>query len=283
MLSMKTKRQVSTVLAAVASIGLSIVFLLPIVWMLLTSIKPTIDIFSMPPKWIFEPTLEHYTRHFAHADILDRYLNTIIVSIGASILSLMIGTTCGYALARLNIRGGAVLALLILASRTIPPIALVVPFYLLFRRLDMLDKHLTLILTYTTFLVPYVIWLMRGFFISLPRSLEDAALVDGCSRFGAFFRIILPNTLSGITATFIFSIILAWNELMFALVLTSRNAVTIPVSIIGMSGDTEQGALWGPLMAVSTLTVVPVVIFALFVQKWLVQGLASGSTSGAAN
>lgn len=283
MLSMKTQRQVITVLAAVTSIALSILFLLPIVWMLLTSIKPTIDIFAMPPKWIFEPTLDHYRAHFVHADILNRYLNTIIVSIGASTLSLVIGTTCGYALARLNIRGGTLLALLILASRTIPPIALVVPFYLLFRRLDMLDKHLTLILTYTTFLVPYVIWLMRGFFISLPRSLEDAALVDGCSRFGAFFLIILPNTLSGITATFIFSIILAWNELMFALVLTSRNAVTIPVSITGMSGDTEQGALWGPLMAVSTLTVVPVVIFALFVQKWLVQGLASGSTSGAAN
>jgi multiple sugar transport system permease protein len=158
-----------------------------------------------------------------------------------------------------------------------------VPFYLLFRRAGMLDRHVTLILTYTTFLVPYVIWLMRGFFISLPRSLEDAALVDGCSYFGAFFRIILPNTLSGLTATFIFSIILAWNELMFALVLTNREAVTIPVSIIGMTSDTEQGALWGPLMAISTLTIAPVVIFSLFVQKWLVQGLASGSTSGASN
>lgn len=174
------------------------------------------------------------------------------------------------------------LGTLILASRAIPPISLVVPMYLLFRRLGMLDKHITLILAYTTFLIPYVVWLMRGFFIALPTALEDAALVDGCSRFGAFFRIILPNTLPGLIATLIFCIILAWNELLFALILTRRNAVTIPVSLAGMAADTEQGALWGPLTAVGTLVIVPVTLFALSVQKHLVHGLASGTTSGSA-
>lgn len=283
MLSMRNQRIAGTVAAAATSIVICAIFLFPVVWMVITSLKPATIIFSMPPKWIFTPTLEHYVRFFSYGDVLNRYGNTIVVSIGAAVISLLIGTMCGYALARLNIKGAGVLALAILASRTIPPIALVVPFYLLFRRIGLLDKHITLVLTYTTFLVPYVIWLMRGYFISLPRSLEDAALVDGCSYYGAFFRIILPNTLSGLTATFIFCLILAWNELMFALVLTNRNAVTIPVTLIGIVSDTEQGALWGPLMAISTMTVAPVIIFSMFVQKWLVRGLASGATAGSAN
>jgi multiple sugar transport system permease protein len=283
MLSRRTRQRTEKLAAAATGIGASVLFLFPVVWMVVTSFKPTKAIFAMPPSWIFTPTLEHYSRHVIHADILERYGNTIVVSIGASLLSVLVGTLCGYALARLNIRGAAVIALAILASRTIPPIALVVPFYLVFRHLGMLDTHLTLILTYCTFLVPYVVWLMRGFFVSLPRSLEDAALVDGCSHLSAFFRVILPNTVAGLTATLIFCIILAWNELMFALILTNRNAVTIPVSLVGMASDTEQGALWGPLMAVSTLTVAPVILFALLVQKHLVRGLASGSTAGSAN
>jgi multiple sugar transport system permease protein len=155
--------------------------------------------------------------------------------------------------------------------------------YLVARRLGVLDKHLTLIITYSSILVPYVVWLTRGFFLALPSALEDAALVDGCTRFGAFFRIILPSSLPGLIATTIFCIIIAWNELLFALILTNREAVTIPVSISGMASDTEQGALWGVLSAVGTLTIVPVVLFSLLVQKHLVTGLAAGATAGASN
>lgn len=276
-------RKVGKVVAITLSIVICAAFLFPVLWMAITSLKPTNQIFSIPPTWTFEPTLEHYQLYFGQARIVSRYLNTIIVAVGASAVSVLAGAMCGYALARHNLRGGALLATLILASRAIPPIALVVPMYMLFRRLGMLDQQITLIIAYTTFLIPYAVWLTRGFFLALPPSLEDAALVDGCSRMGAFFRIILPNTLPGLSATLIFCIILAWNELLFALLLTNRNAVTIPVSLAGLAADTEQGALWGPLTAIGTMTVLPVIIFALAVQKYLVRGLAAGSTSGASN
>ena len=275
--------RIFTISAASLSILICAVFLLPVAWMFATSLKSTKDIFSIPPTWSFEPTLEHYQLYMGQARIVSRYVNTVVVAVGSSGLSVIAGAMCGYALARLNIRGGTMLATMILASRTIPPIALVVPLYLLFRRLGMLDKQTTLILAYSTFLIPYVVWLTRGFFLALPSALEDAALVDGCSRFGAFFRIILPNALPGLSATMIFCMILAWNELLFALILTSRNAVTIPVSLAGLAADTEQGALWGPLTAIGSLTVVPVILFALAVQRYLVTGLAAGATSGASN
>ena len=254
-----------------------LLFLAPIVWLITTSFKPTNEIAAMPPIWIFTPTLEHYQEYMARARIFERYTNTVIVAVGASLFSVAVGALCGYALARLRISGGATLSALILASRAIPPIALVVPMYMVARQLDMLDKHITLILAYTTFLVPYVVWLMRGFFMDLPPALEEAALIDGCSRLGAFFRVVVPCSLPGLTATLIFCVILAWNELLFALILTNREAVTIPVSLAGIAADTERGALWGPLTAVGTLTVVPVVLFALAVQRYLIRGLAHGS------
>ena len=164
--------------------------------------------------------------------------------------------------------------------RSVPPIALAVPMFLVARSLDLTDRHITLILAYCTFLIPYVMWLMRGFFLTLPRELEESATLDGCSRFGAFFRIIVPISLPGLLSTFIFSVILAWEELLFALVLTNRFATTIPVAVAGIAGDTVNGANWGALTAVGTLTVIPVVIFALAVQKWLIAGLADGATKG---
>ncbi len=142
------------------------------------------------------------------------------------------------------------------------------------------DQHLTLILAYCTFLIPYVMWLMRGFFKSLPKELEESAMLDGCSRFGAFLKIIVPISLPGLLSTLIFSIILAWEELLFALVLTNRDATTIPVAIAGIAGDTVNGANWGALSAVGTLAVIPVVVFALLVQKWLIKGMADGATKG---
>jgi len=278
-----TFRRGAKIGVATLSIIVCALFLVPVIWMIATSFQQAGDIFSIPPSLVFKPTLVNYQLYFERAGVTSRYFNTVIVSVGASALSVLVGSLCGYALARLRIRGHATLGVVILASRAIPPISMVVPMYLVARRLGVLDKHMTLIVAYTSFLIPYVVWLTRGFFLALPTSLEDAALVDGCTRFGAFFRIILPNALPGLIATTIFCIILAWNELLFALILTNREAVTIPVSISGMASDTEQGALWGPLSAVGTLTVVPVVLFSLLVQKHLVTGLAAGATAGASN
>lgn len=256
------------------------VFLFPIFWMVLTSFKMPRDIFTTPPTLFFTPTIETYTSYLQHADIPNRMLNTVIVACGAGLISIVAGSMAGYALARIRLRGLATVGALILLSRGVPPIALAVPMFLVARSLGVTDKHITLILAYCTFLIPYVMWLMRGFFKALPPELEESAMLDGCTRFGAFFRIIVPISLPGILSTLIFSIILAWEELLFALVLTNRDATTIPVAIAGIAGDTVNGANWGALTAVGTLTVLPVVVFALLVQKWLIKGLADGATKG---
>jgi multiple sugar transport system permease protein len=209
-----------------------------------------------------------------------RMLNTVIVAFGAGAISIVAGAMAGYALARLPLRGASTIGTIILLSRGVPPIALAVPMFLVARKLGLSDKHITLILAYCTFLIPYVMWLMRGFFKALPPELEESAMLDGCTRFGAFLRIIVPISMPGILSTLIFSVILAWEELLFALVLTNRDATTIPVAIAGIAGDTVNGANWGALTAVGTLTVIPVVVFAMLVQKWLIQGLADGATKG---
>lgn len=264
----------------VAGLIACIVFLFPVFWMVLSSLKSQRDIFTVPPTLFFTPTLQHYFEYMQRADISRRMINTVIVAFSSGFISIVAGGMAGYALARIRLRGAGTIGVLILLSRGVPPIALAVPMFLVARSLGVTDQHITLILAYCTFLIPYVMWLMRGFFLALPKELEESAMIDGCSRMGAFFKIIVPISMPGILSTLIFSMILAWEELLFALVLTNRYASTIPVAIAGIAGDTVNGANWGALTAVGTLTVVPVVIFALLVQKWLIQGLADGATKG---
>lgn len=258
----------------------ALVFLVPVFWMVLTSFKYQRDIFTTPPTFVFTPTLENYLNYLQHSNIPYQMMNTALVAFGAGLISIFTGAMAGYALARLRIRGAGFLGVLILMSRGVPPIALAVPMFLVGRSLGLIDKHIFLILAYCTFLIPYVMWLMRGFFLALPRELEESAMIDGCSRFGAFFKIIVPISLPGLISTMIFCVILAWEELLFAIVLTNRVATTVPVAIANIAGDTINGANWGALTAVGTMTFIPVVIFALLVQKWLIQGLADGATKG---
>lgn len=263
-----------------SGVVVALVFLVPVFWMVLTSFKYQRDIFTTPPTFVFTPTLENYLNYLQHSNIPYQMMNTALVAFGAGLISIFTGAMAGYALARLRIRGAGFLGVLILMSRGVPPIALAVPMFLVGRSLGLIDKHIFLILAYCTFLIPYVMWLMRGFFLALPRELEESAMIDGCSRFGAFFKIIVPISLPGLISTMIFCVILAWEELLFAIVLTNRVATTVPVAIANIAGDTINGANWGALTAVGTMTFIPVVIFALLVQKWLIQGLADGATKG---
>lgn len=276
----KRKSRLGARLRILAGVIACFLFLFPLIWMVLTSFKEQRDIFTMPPTLFFTPTLESYVTYLQRPDIWRRLVNTVIVAVGSGVLSIVAGAMAGYALARIRLRGAGTIGLLIVLSRGVPPIALAVPMFLVARKLGLTDKHITLILAYCTFLIPYVMWLMRGFFLSLPKELEESAMIDGCSRFGAFFKIIVPISLPGLLSTMIFSMILAWEELLFALVLTNRNASTIPVAIQGIAGDTINGANWAALTAVGTITVLPVIVFAMLVQKWLVQGLADGATKG---
>lgn len=264
----------------VLGVLVTLLFLLPVIWMFVMSFRHQRDIFALPPLLFAEFTLDNYLLYLRQGDIQRRLINTVIVALGAGTVSIATGAMAGYAMARFKIKSVLVAGGLILASRGVPPIALGVPMYLVARRLDLLDQHVTLIIAYCTFTIPYVMWLSRSFFISVPKELEEAAMLDGLSRFGAFLRIIVPTSLPSLISTFIFVLILAWEELLFALILTNRNAATIPVAIAGMAADTEQGALWGPITAVGTITVVPIMIFALLVQKWLIRGISDGAIKG---
>ena len=276
----RRRSQLGRYVRIAAGVAICLIFLFPVFWMVLSSFKAQRDIFTIPPTLFFTPTLDTYISYMQRADINRRLLNTVIVAVGSGVLSIIAGAMAGYALARIKLRGAATIGVLILLSRGVPPIALAVPMFLVARSLGVTDQHITLILAYCTFLIPYVMWLMRGFFLALPKELEESAMIDGCTRFGAFFKIIVPISIPGLLSTLIFSMILAWEELLFALVLTNRNASTIPVAIAGIAGDTVDGANWGALTAVGTITVIPVVVFALLVQKWLIKGLADGATKG---
>lgn len=273
-------RHVGRWVRIVSGMLLCLLFLFPVFWMVLSSFKLPRDIFTTPPTFFFTPSWDNYLGNLQHADVPRRMLNTVIVAFGAGLVSIVTGSMAGYALARIQLRGAGAIGTLILMSRGVPPIALAVPMFLVARKLGLTDMHITLILAYCTFLIPYVMWLMRGFFQSLPRELEESAMLDGCNRFGAFLWIIVPIAMPGLLSTFIFSVILAWEELLFALVLTNRDASTMPVAIAGIAGDTVNGANWGALTAIGTLAVVPVVVFALLMQKWLIKGLADGATKG---
>lgn len=278
--SARRRRRLGHRIRIITGVVICFLFLLPILWMLLNSFKEQRDIMTVPPTLAFDPTLENYRSNFQRQDIGPRMLNTAIISVGAGLLSVLVGGMAGYALARIKLRGAGLMGALVLASRGVPPIALAVPMFLVARRLDVIDLHVTVILAYCSFLIPYVMWLMRGFFLALPKELEESALIDGCGRFGAFWRIIVPISLPGFAATFIFSVILAWEELLFALVLTNREASTIAIAIVGMASDTQRGADWGSLSAVGLISILPVIVLALLVQKWLIRGLAEGATKG---
>lgn len=275
----RSRRRLGHRIRITAGIVICVLFLLPVIWMILTSFKLPRDIFTTPPTLFTEPTLDNYI-NLSNYDIPRRMLNTVIVSLGAGLLAVFVGSMAGYGIARMKIAGGGMIGALILATRGVPPIALAVPLFLVARNLGMTDQHLTLILAYSTFLIPYVMWLMRSFFLAIPKELEESAMIDGTSRLGAYFRIILPILTPALVSSLIFSVMMAYEELLFALVLTNRNASTIPVAIQGMAVDTESGGMWGLLTAAGTVTVIPVVIFTLLLQKYLIKGLADGATKG---
>lgn len=259
--------------------AMCLVTLLPLLWMVTTSFKEGLDIFALPPKIIFKPTLKNYTDYVIKSAILPRYKNTIIVALGTSVFSMILGTLSGYALARTRFLGAKFLSYIILASRLFPPIVIVIPMFVIFRRVGIHDTHLGLILAYSSFVLPYVVWMMRGYFKELPTGIDESALIDGCSPIGAFFRIVLPCSLPSVAATTVFAVILCWNEFLFAMVLTSNVASTIPVALTTLTHDLERGGVvWGPLAAVGTMVMLPVMVLGLSIQKVLIRGLTLGAT-----
>ncbi len=258
-------------------------FLFPIVWIASISIKLPADYLSDPPIWIpQEFTFRHYQSVMAEKGFL-ALRNSLTIAGGATVISVLIGSIAAYSLARFQ-TGGRHLGFWLLSQRMMPPIVLVVPFFLILREAGKmnprlgLDQQIPLILIYAVFNLPYVIWTMRSYFRGVPVEIEESAMMDGNTRLGALFRITLPLALPGLVATTTFAFIFAWTEFLFAVVFTRTNAVTIPVVISGFTGG--QGSNWGRACALSMVATLPVFILVLLLQRHLVRGLTLGAVRG---
>ena len=269
---------VKRVLLTIATVAIFGVILFPPVVLFLTSIKTDIDALSFPPKWIFDPTLKNYVDILNTSPLVDYALNSLIVASLNTLLCLIVGSMAAYGLARFKFRGADNLAFWILSIRMMPPVAAIIPIYILMKNLGLLDTPWCLVITYLTFNLPFVVWMMKGFFEEIPREIEESALIDGCSDFSVFFRIALPLVAPGLAATAIMVFIFSWNEFLFALILTGTKAVTLPVGIIGYMKET--GINWGYMTAGGILALIPVIVFMVLVQKHLVKGLTLGALKG---
>ena len=271
------RRRVPALRLALLALAL-VITLLPVYWMAITSLKTQVEVFASPPTFVPQrPTLENYISLFANRNMGAYLLNSLIV-VGASVLlALAIGSLAAYALARFRMgRLNDRLSFWVLAPRMIPPIAIVVPIFLILQQFGLLNKHLGLILVYTAFNLPFVVWMMRSFFQEIPIDLEEAAMVDGASRLSAFWHVMLPLAAPGLAATAIFAIIVTYNEFFFALTLTSTPAAaTLPVGTAALIGKTQT--LFGEMAAAGVVATVPIVFFALLVQRHLVRGLKMGA------
>ncbi len=251
------------------------IILFPPVVLFLTSIKTELDALSFPPKWIFKPTLQNYTEIFKFSPFTKYILNSLIVASLNTGVVLVLGSFAAYSLARFRFKGADNLAFWILSIRMMPPVAAIIPIYIIMRNLRLLDTPWSLVITYLTFNLPFAVWMMRSFFREIPREIEESALVDGCSIFGAFRYIALPLVAPGLAATGILTFIFSWNEFLFALILTGSRAVTLPVGITGYMKET--GINWGYMTAGGALALVPVIVFTILAQKHLVKGLTMGA------
>jgi multiple sugar transport system permease protein len=256
--------------------------LAPIYWMTTISLKQEVDQFAVPPRWVsFTPTSEHYVNAFISRSFGQYLFNSLIVAVCSTAAALLIGTFAAYALARFRLPRNLdrKLALWILSTRMFPAIVTAIPLFLILRDLRLVNTRLALIIVYTGFNLPFVVWMMRGFFAEVPRDLEEAAMVDGDSRLGAFWRVVLPLVTPGLAATAVFCLIVSWNEFLFALVLTQTDeAMTLPIGIAGRV--TQYGIKWGVMSAAAVVAMIPIFTFALAVQKYLVRGLSLGAVKG---
>ena len=250
--------------------------LFPVYWIIVSSFKSYLDTLALPPVWFFRPTLDAYLKVFVFEYYYRYFVNTAVVAVATTVVALALGSMTAYVLDRYPFRGSHLIAYALLATRMIFPIVYAIPLFLLFRDVGLLDTRLGLVVAYSTFSLPYAVWIMAGFFAAVPTDIDDAALVDGCSRFGAFWRVILPLTAPGLAAAAIFILLLAWNEFLFALVLAGGGqAKTLPVAAAQLIGQRE--IQWNELCAVSTATIVPLLAFFALVHKYLVKGMIAGA------
>src|ERR671911_357575 len=252
--------------------------LVPILWMVLASFKPGVAQLSPRPVFFFRPTMQHYSDLFTGGNLGAYIINSALAAGISTIIAVSLGSLAGYGLARSHFRGKQHVAFWIISTRMAPIAAIVLPLFILFRYVNLLDSIPGLVVAYLTFNLPFAIWIMNAFFTDLPPSLEEAAMVDGASRFQAFYRVALPLVTPGIVTTAILCLVFSWNDYAFAATFSGPNSQTLPIAASQLV--TQTSIDWGQLTAIGTIVVAPMILVGLIVRKWLVTGLTLGAVTG---
>lgn len=257
--------------------AVTVVFLFPIYWLFMISFKTPDEIFHVPPLWLpGQIQFNNYWVLFKDGDVVAIW-NSLIVAGTSSVIAMILGTFCAYSLARFN-TGGKNLAMWIISQRMMPPIAVVFPVFLVYVYFGMVDTYSGLILLYTAFNLPYVIWMMRGYIADIPLELEESALLDGCTRWQTLWKVVFPMARTGLMATAIFTFVFAWNDFLFALILTRTEVITFPVQLTHYMGG--QSNFWSKIAAMSVLGTLPIFIAVTLMQRYLVRGISLGAVKG---
>lgn len=275
-----TRREKLVILPLVIFVFLVALFVLiyPVYWLLSISLKTQVEAFRTPPSWIFLPTFKHYIRLFVQADFLRYFTNSMVISVGATLLALSLGVPASYSLSRGKFRGKNTVLFAILASQMVPPILFIIPYFTTFVKLQLIDTRIGLVIISLSFTLALVTWSMRAFFDDIPIELEEAAKIDGASDLQIFIKIILPLVSNGAVATGIISLVLCWNQFLFPLVLTRRTAVTATVALMKfMAAEAED---WGLMASGSIMLTLPVLVFSILIRKYLAHGLVAGALKG---
>lgn len=267
---------ISGILKHTILIIIAFMVLFPIAWIVLQSMKSYFDTIAVPPKILFSPVWKNYLDVLGRVGFLSSFRDSLIVALGSVGIALLIGTPFSYVLARFSFRGRDDIAFFVLSTRMMPPIVVIVPFIMIFHTLNLADTHVGLILAHILVNLALVVWMMRGFFSGIPRQIEEAAIVDGCSQMGAFWSVTLPLSVPGLVATALLSFLFSWNEFFFALTLTSLKVKTLPVYMASEFVG-YLAVQWGPLSAGGVLAILPMLILIIFIQKHLVRGLTFGA------
>jgi ABC-type glycerol-3-phosphate transport system permease component len=272
----RTAARRTLVYATVALVLL--VFMFPFMWMLSMALKPGTEIFAFPPTLIPQHPTVHNFAVALDPTFLRYGLNSLVVATSTTVVTVPVALLSAYSFTRLSFPGRKHVLAVIILTQLLPLIVLVVPIYQIMGDWHLLNTYFALIIAYLTFTVPVAVWLLRGFLVGMPVELEEAAQIDGCTRMGAFFRIVVPLTAPGISATATYVFFLSWQEFLFALTFMSGTMETLPVGVLGYIG--EHTTDWGLLMAASTLVCVPVFVLFLFLQRQFIAGLVQGSIKG---
>jgi multiple sugar transport system permease protein len=275
---------VKNIIYAILVVALLVYTIFPLYWLFLASLKTRVDLFTIPPKFVFEPTFDHFKKIFIYTSVetgeqqQTRYLfwllNSVLTAGIGTMLAVTLGTMAGYINSRMEYRGKKDFMFFVLSTRMLPPIAIIVPLYIVFAKLHLADTRLGMILLYTMIGLGLATWIMKGFFDNIPQEVEEAAFVNGYTRFQVFIKVLVPMVKGGISATAGFCFIFAWNEFTFASIIATRHAMTLPPRIVSFMGS--SGFEWGIVAASGFILIIPIFVLFILIRKYLLMGMTFG-------